>query len=147
KEHWADLIGLDLQGTTRYSERNVRISVGLSEPIPTAVTAFELIRVRTSWLIVWIVLAIASGVLLYFLATRTDLLRDRNPNVERGQKRPYSLSQCQAAWWTILTLLSFVFIWLVTGQQDFSGSALTLLGITAGTVLGSRVIDTTRNNP
>lgn len=37
-----------------------------------------------------------------------------------------------------------MFIWLVTGQRDFSGSALALLGITAATAVGARLIDSNR---
>ena len=146
KEHWADLLGLDLQQRSSWVYRDVSMSVGLEgdAPIPTAVTAFRLVRVRTGWLLIWIFFAIVACWIVYRWATRTDLLRDRNPIAERGQKRPYSLAQCQAAWWTFLTLIGFVFIWLVTGERDFSGSALTLLGITAGTLLGARIIDATR---
>ncbi|MEO7274091.1 MAG: hypothetical protein ABIX28_08415 [Vicinamibacterales bacterium] len=148
KEHWADLLGLDLQQRSSWVYRDVSVSVGLEgdAPVPTAVTAFRLTRVRTSWLLIWLVFALLAGWIVYRWATQTDLLRDRNPIVERGQKRPYSLAQCQAAWWTFLTLVGFVFIWLVTGERDFSGSALTLLGITSGTLLGARIIDATRGS-
>lgn len=147
KEHWADMLGLDLQERSSYFERLVPVSVGLAggEPIPTAITAFRLIRIRGMWLAVWVLLAVIGLVLVAKWAKRTDLLRDRSPVVERGHRRPFSLAHCQAAFWTVLTLFALVFIWLVTGERDFSGSALTLLGITAGTVVGARIIDATRD--
>jgi len=148
KENWADLLGLDLQRSSGF-QRNVRVSVGLAEgdPIPTAVTGFHLVRIRWQWLAGWIVFAAGALGLLVWCGIRTDLFRERSPVVERGQRRPFSLAQCQAGWWTVLTLFSFVFIWLVTGQRDLSGSSLVLLGITAGTLLGARVIDATREGP
>jgi hypothetical protein len=144
KETWADLIGLDLQGA--HFSRDVKLSVGLAggDPIPTAVTRFHLVRIRGWWLMVWTTVTAIALVIFYLVATRTDLLRDRYPYVELGQRRPYSLAHCQGAWWTGLTLFGFAFIWLVTGQRDFSTTALTLLGITAGTALGAKIIDSSR---
>jgi hypothetical protein len=148
KEQWADLLGLDLQRTTKFA-RNVRVSVGLmgGDPIPTAITGFNLVRIRGWWLTVWIVLAGLSLWGFFRWAVQTELLRDRYPLVERKQLRPFSLAHCQGAWWTFLTLFALVFIWLVTGQRDFSGSALVLLGITAGTAVGARLIDSSRPSP
>jgi len=83
--------------------------------------------------------------LLYLLAKKTDLLRDRAPVLWR-QSKPYSLSAFQAAWWFGLILTSFVLIWLITGQYDFSPTALILLSIGLGTSLGATVIDSNKRN-
>jgi hypothetical protein len=142
-EHWADLLGLDPAGDQwRLTRDDVSLSVGLENeyPIATDVTNFRLRRMRGWFLAGFAVLAAVTLYLLFRLARESDLLRDRKP-VLRGQDKPYSLAATQAAFWFVLTLMSFVFIWLVTGEYDLSTSVLVLLGIGLGTALGSQVID------
>ncbi|HWS88850.1 MAG TPA: hypothetical protein VN282_17880 [Pyrinomonadaceae bacterium] len=152
-EHWADLLGVTY---TDFSlARPVEVSVGLADeyPVATAVRAtkpctlngggFCLIRVRAWRLLIWGVLAVLGLWLLWRLSKRYGLLCDRKP-VMWGMQRPYSLSAVQAAWWFVLVVFSFVFIWLVTGQQDLSSTALILLSIGLGTALGATVIDTNK---
>jgi hypothetical protein len=158
KEHWADLLGLNVSDANWGSELPVEISVGLSDeyPVGTAVKAtkpctpdgggFCLIRVRPWRLFLWALLALICILFMLWLAWRHDLLCDRRP-VLRGQRKPYSLSATQAAWWFILVVFTFVFIWLVTGQQDLSSTALILLSIGLGTALGATVIDSNKSGP
>lgn len=146
-EHWADLLGLG-SDLLNWRDREVEVSVGLAEeyPVRTAVKpsstdkSFSLVRVRGYRLIPWSVLTLACILFLYFLGKKTDLLRDRAPVLWK-QEKPYSLSAVQAAWWFIVILISFIFIWLVTDQYDFSSTALILLSIGLGTALASTVID------
>ncbi|MGH9838087.1 MAG: IPT/TIG domain-containing protein [Blastocatellia bacterium] len=108
--------------------------------VDSEVKGFELIRLRGWRLFGWSILIAGILFLLIRRAIKTDLLRDPHP-VEWGKRRPYSLSQCQAAWWFALILTSFTFIYLVTGQFDISASALILLGIGFGTAVGASMID------
>jgi hypothetical protein len=152
KEQWGDLLGLSYNDFLQF-KRPVEVSVGLpnGDPILTDVklhpqsqaeiaNQFYLIRVRTWRLVIW--LALLALMLYWFLrkAWYSDLLRDRAPVYWPNQK-PYSLSACQAAWWFLLIIVSFVFIWLVTGQYDLSETALVLIGVGFGTALGATVID------
>lgn len=153
EEHWADLLGLGLlRGWSL--KRQVEVSVGLAGdyPVATDVTrsvtgdlAFRLVRVRTSGLVAWIVGMVILIGILWRLAIQSDILRDRAP-VLWGQRKPYSLSAFQAAWWMFLIVSSFAFIWIVTGQYDLSGTALVLLGIGLGTGLGATLIDSNKKN-
>ena len=63
-----------------------------------------------------------------------------------GAKGAYSLSKVQGAWWFFIILACYLLIGIVTG--DFSNSinstAVILLGIGAGTVLGSAAIDASK---
>jgi hypothetical protein len=140
-EHWADLLGFSLSRNEFNLYRNVEMSVGLPGefPIESDVKDFRLLRVRLYRLIFWLVLFLILGFYLWRLAKESDLLRDRKPVLWK-QRKSYSLSQTQAAWWFVLVIISFVFIWLVTGQYDLSASVLVLLGIGFGTALGATVI-------
>ncbi|HEY0081547.1 MAG TPA: hypothetical protein VGB61_02055 [Pyrinomonadaceae bacterium] len=139
-EHWADLLGLSADDIKL--ERKISVSIGLENeyPIDTQVKDFRLLRMRKGRLIFWSIFFILCLFALVHLARQSDLLRDRKP-VTWKQRKPYSLSLTQAAWWFVLTVISFVFIWMVTGQYDLSMSVLVLLGIGFGTALGSVVID------
>ncbi|HZH29489.1 MAG TPA: hypothetical protein VEY11_01745 [Pyrinomonadaceae bacterium] len=140
-EHWADLLGFSLNPADFSLRRDVEVSVGLPDeyPIQTAVKDFHLLRVRPYRLIFWLLLFAILGFYLWRLARESDLLRDRKPVLWK-QRKPYSLSLTQAAWWFVLVIVAFVFIWLVTGQYDLSAEVLVLLGIGFGTALGSTVI-------
>ncbi|MEO8069986.1 MAG: hypothetical protein ABI652_01180, partial [Acidobacteriota bacterium] len=142
-EHWADLLGLDPGSSQMHLVRDgVTLSVGLENeyPIATDVTNFHLRRMRGYFLAGFLTLGALLLYVLVRLAKESDVLRDRKP-VMWGQRPPYSLSASQAAFWFVLTILSFVFIWLVTGEYDLSTSVLVLLGIGFGTALGATVID------
>lgn len=91
-------------------------------------------------LLFWVLFTVVSIFFLYRLARESDILRDRGP-VPWGQRKRYSLSAVQGAWWFHLILVSFIFIWLVTGQYHLSSTALVLLGISFGTGLLGTVID------
>ena len=152
KEYWADLLGLGFSGWKL--TRPTDVSVGLADeyPVPTEVKVtapkdqkFYLVRIRPYWLISWAIFTFACIYLLWRLATKSDVLRDRAP-VLWGQSKPYSLSAFQAAWWFILVMISFIFIWLVTGQYDLSSTALVLLGIGLGTGLGATIIDSNKRS-
>ena len=142
-EHWADLLGLDPGGSQWGLVRDqVTVSVGLENeyPIPSTVTNFRLRRMRGRFLVAFLFLAAALLYILMRLAKESGVLRDRKP-VSWRESQPYSLSATQAAWWFVLTIMSFVFIWAVTGEYDLSASVLVLLGIGFGTALGATVID------
>ena len=76
------------------------------------------------------------------LANKSELPREPGPK-DFQRRGPYSLGRVQAAWWFFLVLASYLFIGMITG--DFSttitGTVLVLIGISAGTVVGSAIID------
>ncbi len=162
KENWADLLGLGYQDVIRFSpwSRPVSISVGLANkyPVPTLVDSgtgnggkFNLVRVRFWRFLFWAALLAGFFYAFLRLAREADIIRDRKPIIwkprakRRGpQRKPYSLSRTQIAWWMFFVAFGFIFIWLVTGQHDLSPSVLVLLGISVVTTVGSTVIDRTR---
>jgi hypothetical protein len=157
KEHWADLLGLGWNDLSSPWTRRVSMSVGLESeyPIstrvderhPASVGLFNLLRVRSLRFLFWLALLAAFGYAFWRLARDSDIIRDRKPVVwlpGNTQRKPYSLSRTQIAWWTFFIVFSFIFIWLVTGQHDLSQTALVLLGIGVATVAGAAVIEQNR---
>ena len=152
QEHWADLLGLASEPWRWSLERRVDVSVGLADSYPVGTDVndsapldlrFFLIRVRIGRLPFWILFLVLLFWGMRELTRRYDLMSDSTPVVWPA-KRPYSLSAVQAAWWFFVILVSFIFILLVTGQSNFSETALALLGIGAGTALSAVIIDSSK---
>lgn len=121
----------------------VSVSVGTSTELayPTSVQDFELeVLPRTELLCYLGILAIGIA-LLVRLVRKTSLLREPGSTLE-GQPASFSLSRFQFAFWSILVIAAYVFIWMLTEELDtITGSVLVLLSIGAGTALGSTLID------
>jgi hypothetical protein len=89
-------------------------------------------------------LVIILGALLAFLslARHTHIIRDTMAPRRPDGLRPYSLARAQMAFWFFLVISSYFFLWLVTGDMDtLNTSVLGLIGISAGTALGSAFVD------
>ena len=94
------------------------------------------------WCITYFAGLAVAVALLVFLARRTGLLRDRGEAVAEGSLAPYSLARFQLAFWCLLVMAAYTFIWMITGELDtITGSVLALLGIGSGTALGAAMID------
>jgi hypothetical protein len=92
----------------------------------------------------WFWIAVLILVLVYFfhLVRATDILR--NGPRAGGQLQAYSLGRSQMAWWLFIVLVSYVTIWLITGNRDtVTSSTLILIGISGATALGAVAIDAT----
>ena len=123
----------------------MRVSVGIrgGRPLPRVPGANMTVRVDkiyvdwTTWL--WMIFLAVFAVLVVVAGAYTDMLRI-GPRVN-GVKQPYSLGRSQMAWWFFLVVLSYSFIWLVTGDRDtIPPSVLGLMGISAGTALAAAII-------
>src|SRR5438874_1668946 len=89
-------------------------------------------------------LILILGALIAFLALarHTDIIRDAAAPRRPDGQRPYSLARGQMAFWFFLVIASYFFLWIVTGDMDtLNPSVLGLIGISAGTALGSAFID------
>jgi len=144
KDVWSALLGSPT-GTTRL----VTVSVGLEDdyPLQTQVEKFELVILRPIWSIIALVIVTLMLVAFFKLARRSSLLRDPGPAKAASDtsKIPFSLGRVQMAFWFILVIISFLFIWVTTGQHDtISAQILTLIGIGTGTALGSALIDASK---
>ena len=73
------------------------------------------------------------------LGWNSGLLRDGPSGTQ------FSLGRVQMAWWLVLALGGFIFVWLVSGQWKgvVTAGVVTLLGISAGTGVAARLVDET----
>ncbi len=75
-----------------------------------------------------------------YLAARSGLIRVPGPNPGDGTTRPYSLGRSQMAWWFLLIVASYLYIWLITNNRDsLTQGVLILVGISAATGLTSQI--------
>jgi hypothetical protein len=59
-----------------------------------------------------------------------------------NSKLPFSLGRVQMVFWTIIVLISFVYIFLASGEwNSLTASTVALLGISASTAVGARIAD------
>lgn len=90
---------------------------------------------------IWIALMIAVVIAIILYAMRTDLLRE-GPAIG-GMRQPFSLARTQMAWWFLLTVVGYMFIWMITGDNDsLPPSLLGLVGISAATAVAAVAITT-----
>jgi hypothetical protein len=145
KDVWTAL----LREPYKSPHRPVLVSVGVegAAPLSSGDLHFTLIVVKWAWYAwLWILLLIIVLVAFFWLAAKRDILRDGPPI--NGNRQLYSLGKSQMAWWFFLIIIGFVMIWLISGDQDtISASLLTLMGISAGTGLGSSLIERNAKNP
>ncbi len=124
----------------------IGVGKGGDRPLPrvpganTRVTLNKLWVDWSTWFWLALLFAVVVGILLY--AKRTDLLRD-GPALG-GKLQPYSLARTQMAWWFVLIVTGYIFLWLITGDRDsIPTSLLALLGISAATALAAVAITST----
>jgi len=80
------------------------------------------------------------------LCKYTGLIRDpdyvNDPDHLNPANGPFSLAQTQLAFWSVIVVGGFCYIWLLTGQADsLNTSILLLLGISGGTTGAASFID------
>lgn len=143
REVWTHLLG-----RPSLKDREVEVSVGLDNQFAVESGAKVKLRVIPHvWFFFWVLIFAALLVGFVLLALRSDLLRDP-VKAPYGARPPYSLARTQAAWWFFLILASYLLIGMVTGDftTSMTGTVLVLLGISAGTAVGSAFIDSSKSS-
>ena len=166
RDAWAAILG-GVKQDARLTDVNIGIE---GKPVCFGSAKFTL-RVFP-WYKVWIYLGIALLVVVFLiLAISSDLVRDEgpidpgpttNPNTPSGgrwrlgrlfgsgsgEARPtYSLARCQMAWWFLIVVGGYLYIWMVTGERDsLTSGVLILIGISAATGFSSVVIDSNKRD-
>ncbi len=139
RETWTYLLG-----KPGWDAREVGVSVGLDDrwPIPSA-SKINLEVVPHKWFLFWLLIFAALVFIFWQLATKSDLLRDSGGQPGGGDRKPYSLARTQAAFWFFIVLASYLLIGIVTGDFNttITSTVLGLIGISAGTVVGSAFVD------
>ena len=147
---------IDLLGEPTSTHRDVTMSIG-----PENGSSFDSVYLRENELpltvispmygIIALLVIAATLVLLLWLCSRTNIIREPGPPPAPGKRRPYNLGRAQMAFWFFLIYASYMTIWLITSALDtITASLLALMGISAGTALGEAIIDngkdTTKTN-
>lgn len=123
--------------------KEVRVSIGneLGVVLPQE-NVNARIRFFPQGSLLFIFLAIsATGVIMLMLVRHTNMIRDISKMADMN-KRSFSLSRAQLAFWTFIVLISAIFVFGTTRKLiDVTNTALVLLGISAGTTAAGRIID------
>jgi hypothetical protein len=106
-------------------------------------TIIPKLRTAVGFLVILVAL-----VAFFALARYTHIIRDTNAPRRPDGQRPYSLARGQMAFWFFLVIASYFFLWVVTGDMNtLNTSVLALIGISAGTALGSAFVDAAKPIP
>ncbi|MFP5287871.1 MAG: hypothetical protein ACLGI9_19190 [Thermoanaerobaculia bacterium] len=123
--------------------KKIEVSLGTQGRLafPTDKKDFELEIVPAAEFVAYLIGLLLMILIAAYMARRTTILRDRVPGLAPEQA-PYSLSRFQLAFWSLLVISAYIFIWLITEELDtITGSVLALLGIGSATALGATIID------
>jgi hypothetical protein len=140
KDVWNALLSPYGKGLTY----KVPVSIGYENenPIPSDVLKYPLIVMSWFWLICFGIFFALALILSVWLLRKSNIIRNLCPNINETIKKPYSLGRTQMFAWTFLIVVSYVFIWMVTGDREsLSASALVLMGISSATALGAGIVD------
>ncbi|HEU0209619.1 MAG TPA: hypothetical protein VFQ78_11655 [Candidatus Udaeobacter sp.] len=147
KEAWAHVLNQPVP------DRRVIVSAGFKtgEEIPSEVTPdkvtgedqqFDLTIIPMFRTAFGFIVIIGALIAFFALARYTDIIRDTAAPRRPDGQRPYSLARGQMAFWFFLVIASYFFLWIVTGDMNsLNSSVLALIGISAGTALGSAFVD------
>ncbi len=138
-----------LLGRPDFDPREMRISIGIDGQTPLQISdkKLDLTVLPFFAVLFWLAIFAVLAVGFFIVARNSTFLRDQLLDPDSpGELGAYSLSKLQGAWWFFIILAMYLLIGIVTG--DFSNSinstALILLGIGAGTVMGSAAIDASK---
>lgn len=124
----------------RNYERKITISVGYENSfvLPSSAKQLTFLMLRKLFYYLSFVSILIILVILILLAKKSNIIRDQSTQ----PVKPFSLARSQLAFWSVLIIFSFMFIWAVTGNLPaVSGTTLTLLAISIATTTGAKVID------
>ena len=156
----------DILGSPSFDTRLLNVTVGIDgePPLSTATGGPVSLKLTVlAWPPVLAAGALFVALLIgFFLLMRhSNILRDATPPedavaIVNGKLDPskavtnrgtYSLAKLQAAWWFFIFIGAYLLIGIVTWDfySSVSSTALILLGIGAGTVVGGTLIDTSKD--
>lgn len=143
--HSASLSKLRIYFTKLWSKLEIsHLSVAVvgQKPIPSDVKHFYLLLTSRQIVVFVIVFLIFIVVSLAILVKKTNIIR------VGADGSPFSLSQSQLAFWTLLVSFSIIYVWAVTEELPrITFSTLALLGISVGTTAGAKMITYSRKQP
>jgi hypothetical protein len=94
------------------------------------------------WTVFGVIFLGVAAVVFVYMSLYSGMVRDTTCPVREDGLPPFSLGRCQMAFWFFLVVSAFYFLWIITGRGDtdtINSTVLTLIGISAGTALGSAI--------
>ena len=154
RQLWSRLLGSPFDGPQVFAvafdleiaNRLVMASDAEGQPVQPS---FRLLRYEDDWMLFGFISAAAIVVGVTLMGIWSSALRDRSPvrQIAKGDLK-FSLGKLQMAVWFCLIFAAFVFIWAVTSELgSLNSETFILLGISAGTALGSLVVDQSKASP
>ncbi|MEN8225803.1 MAG: hypothetical protein ABFS05_10660 [Bacteroidota bacterium] len=99
-------------------------------------------EIKTWGTIGWILAATIILLFIIFIFTWKSVIKDNKTDLLPEQEPRFSFSKSQFAFWTIIVLSSFIYIWTFTGDLGcINTTALILLGITSATITTANLIN------
>ncbi|HEY2712482.1 MAG TPA: hypothetical protein VGI60_08215 [Chthoniobacterales bacterium] len=135
-------LALGIYNANRNTAHIMALPVGENTPDPLLEFRFQRIG-WDWWTISGLILLVAAAIVFFYLSVRSGMVRDTNCPVRADGLPPFSLGRCQMAFWFFLVICAFYFLWLITGRGDtdtINSTVLILIGISAGTALGSAIV-------
>ncbi len=139
-------------GQPDFGRREVKVGVGFEDEFALGGSGkLKLTTIPIKWFLLWCAIFVLMMVIFFRLARDSTIIRDGAPTAvsAKGKGGTFSLSRSQGAFWFFIILAAYLFIGIVTGDftDSINSTAVILLGIGAGTVMGSAVIDASKNTP
>jgi len=137
-----DSIAINALAPDRFAASDTAIALEFAgQPLKSPGTQPALLLfglVRPFRLIAFAIIALIVVVGVWFTGWKTGVLRDNEPTLA-PTARPFSLARVQLALWMVLIGVSFILLYLITGQTNgvLNGTAVALLGISSVTTLAS----------
>ena len=147
KQKWQELLGSPTLGKN-FFEKPATVSVGLVKPTKVEDLVnidkgdnFQLRRISLLKFVVGLLILLIIIFVIAHLAPTSGLLRNGDEDTK------WSLARCQMAFWFILIIFSFLFVWGITGAMDtITPQTLVMMGLSSGTLLGAALIDVGRDD-
>ena len=94
------------------------------------------------------IVAVVVAAWIVWLAKTSALLKDQLIPQIPPRRQTFSLARSQMAFWFLIVLLSFLYLFIKTGSTDvITSQALMLMGLSALTAGGGAVVDSMRDTP
>ncbi|MEM7455236.1 MAG: hypothetical protein AAF456_12875 [Planctomycetota bacterium] len=125
-------------------ERTVKVSVGNANGQILQNVPRELVLrvVHLRHFVIWVVAMVALGIVMWTLGWRTGMLREWGEQGAAGGLNRFSLARCQMAFWFVLVVAAFSFIFLVIDKTDtIPMSMVVLMGISSATAVSAVMIE------
>ncbi len=149
KDAWTAVLS---RGPRDFS-RNVPVTVRQEGVKVQGEAMASLIVINLFWFKIFVGCFTAAIALFWWLAYRSDIIRDPGPQPKGNNKegkpnrKPYSLARTQMAFWFFIVIIAYVFIWMVTSDlSNLTPSVLGLIGISAATGLSAAIVDSSKRS-